>query len=50
LPDNLRDESLATIAHVESHDHRLDLLERAAKLGVDLLTIPLEEGDLPADH
>jgi DNA repair protein SbcD/Mre11 len=50
LPDNLREESLAAIAHVESHDHRLDLLERAAKLGVDLLTIPLEEGDLPADH
>jgi DNA repair protein SbcD/Mre11 len=46
LPDNLRDESLAAIAHVESHEHRLDLLERAAKLGADLLTIPLEEGDL----
>jgi DNA repair protein SbcD/Mre11 len=50
LPDNLRDESLAAIAHVESREHRLDLLERGAKLGVDLLTIPLEEGDLPADH
>jgi DNA repair exonuclease SbcCD nuclease subunit len=50
LPDNLRDESLAAIAHVESHEHRLDLLERAAKLGADLLTIPLEEGDLPADQ
>ena len=50
LPDNLRDESLAAIAHVESDEHRLDLLERAAKLGVDLLTIPLEDGDLPADH
>jgi DNA repair exonuclease SbcCD nuclease subunit len=49
LPANLRDESLAAIAHVESREHRLDLLEWAAKLGVDLLTIPLEEGDLPAD-
>jgi hypothetical protein len=50
LPANLRDESLAAIAHVKSAEHRLDLLERAAKLGADLLTIPLEEGDLPADQ
>ena len=49
LPENLRDESLAAIAHMESVEQRFDLLERAAKLGVDLLTIPLEEGDLPAD-
>ena len=26
-----------------------ELLCRASKLGVDLLTLPLEEGDLPAD-
>jgi hypothetical protein len=50
LPANLRDESLSAIAHVESIEHRLDLLEWAAKLGVDLLTIPLEEGDLPAGN
>jgi hypothetical protein len=50
LPANLRDESLASIAHMESLEQRFDLLERAAKLGVDLLTIPLEEGDLPADQ
>jgi DNA repair protein SbcD/Mre11 len=49
LPANLRDESLAAIAHMESVEQRFELLERAAKLGVDLLTIPLEEGDLPAD-
>jgi hypothetical protein len=49
LPANLRDESLAAIADMESVEQRFDLLERAAKLGVDLLTIPLEEGDLPAD-
>jgi hypothetical protein len=34
---------------MESVEQRFDLLERVAKLGVDLLTIPLEEGDLPAD-
>jgi hypothetical protein len=49
LPANLRDESLAAIAHIESVEQRYELLERAAKLGADLLTIPLEEGDLPAD-
>lgn len=50
LPDDLREESLAAIAQVDSTDERGELLCRAAKLGVDLLTLPLEEGDLPEDE
>ena len=49
LPEDVRDESLAAIAHVETTDERAELLCRAAKLGVDLLTLPLEEGDIPAE-
>lgn len=48
LPDDLRDEELAAIAAITSREERTDLLCRAAKLGVDLLTLPLEEGDIPA--
>jgi hypothetical protein len=47
LPEALGDERLAAIGQIESGDERKALLCRAAKLGVDLLTLPLEEGDLP---
>jgi hypothetical protein len=40
---------MASIAHVETPEQRAELLCRAAKLGVDLLTLPIEEGDLPID-
>jgi len=46
LPDDLRDEELAAIARISSPAERAALITRAAKLGVDLLTLPLEEGDL----
>lgn len=49
LPENVRDEVLESIAQIESDEDRAALLCRASKLGVDLLTLPLEEGDLPAD-
>jgi hypothetical protein len=48
LPDDVRGEQLAAVASVATADERVGLLCRAAKLGVDLLTLPLEEGDLPA--
>lgn len=47
LPPNVRDEFLESIAEVDSAEARTDLLCRASKLGVDLLTLPLEEGDIP---
>jgi DNA repair exonuclease SbcCD nuclease subunit len=46
LPAELGDVSLAAIAHIDTAEARSELLCRAAKLGVDLLTLPLEEGDL----
>src|SRR4051794_21489594 len=49
LPENVRNEFLESIALVDSDDARGELLCRASKLGVDLLTLPLEEGDLPAE-
>jgi DNA repair exonuclease SbcCD nuclease subunit len=48
MPDDVRDDSLVAIANIESAEARSELLCRAAKLGVDLLTLPLEEGDIPA--
>jgi hypothetical protein len=48
LPLDVSDDSLAAIADVNSAEARGELLCRAAKLGVDLLTLPLEEGDLDA--
>jgi exonuclease SbcD len=47
LPEELGDDPLAAIAEIDSAEHRAALLCTAAKLGVDLLTLPLEEGDLP---
>jgi DNA repair exonuclease SbcCD nuclease subunit len=47
LPDDVRNDSLAAVAAIETADERAALLCRAAKLGVDLLTLPLEEGDIP---
>jgi DNA repair exonuclease SbcCD nuclease subunit len=47
VPEDIRDDPLAAIANVESSGARGALLCRAAKLGVDLLTLPLEEGDIP---
>ena len=49
LPDNVRDEFLESIASVGVKDERAELLCRASKLGVDLLTLPLEEGDITKD-
>jgi DNA repair protein SbcD/Mre11 len=49
VPDDVRNDPLAAIAHLETAEERGELLCRAAKLGVDLLTLPLEEGDLPAE-
>jgi hypothetical protein len=46
LPEDLGSDPLAEIADV-SDDERAELVARAAKLSVDLLTLPLEEGDLP---
>jgi hypothetical protein len=47
LPENVRDEFLESIATVDVAEERTELLCRASKLGVDLLTLPLEEGDIP---
>jgi len=49
LPEDLRDEFLESIARVETAEERGALLCRAAKLGVDLLTLPLEEGERPTE-
>jgi DNA repair exonuclease SbcCD nuclease subunit len=49
IPEDVRDDPLAAIANIETPEARSALLCRAAKLGVDLLTLPLEEGDLPAE-
>ncbi len=46
LPENVRDEFLESVAHVETNSEHAALLCRASKLGVDLLTLPLEEGDV----
>jgi DNA repair exonuclease SbcCD nuclease subunit len=43
LPKDLGDDALAALAEVEGPTAREELLCRAAKLGVDLLTLPLEE-------
>ena len=49
LPADLGKDPLAAIAQIENDQQRGALLCSAAKLGVDLLTLPLEEGDLPAE-
>ena len=43
LPQEMADDPLAAMAQVEGDEARNELLCRAAKLGVDLLTLPLEE-------
>jgi DNA repair exonuclease SbcCD nuclease subunit len=48
LPDDMDGDPLAALATV-SDSERGELVCRAAKLGVDLLTLPLEEGDLPEE-
>jgi DNA repair exonuclease SbcCD nuclease subunit len=48
LPEGLGTDPLAAIADVNDHE-RGEMICRAAKLGVDLLTLPLEEGDLPEE-
>ena len=48
LPENVQDEFLERIARIETAEDHAGLLCRASKLGVDLLTLPLEEGDIPA--
>jgi hypothetical protein len=47
LPEDLGEDPLGAIAQIDCAEHRAALLCSAAKLGVDLLTLPLEEGDLP---
>jgi DNA repair exonuclease SbcCD nuclease subunit len=47
VPDELRGDPLAAIARIGESAERHELLSSAAKLGVDLLTLPLEAGDLP---
>lgn len=49
LPENVRDEFLESIGQLNTDDENRELLCRASKLGVDLLTLPLEEGDIPVD-
>jgi hypothetical protein len=49
VPADMHDDPLAAIASIGTDDERGALLCRAAKLGVDLLTLPLEEGDIPKD-
>ena len=49
LPPNVRDEFLESIAFIDDDEANKELLCRASKLGVDLLTLPLEEGDIPAE-
>jgi hypothetical protein len=49
VPADMHDDELAAVASVATDDERGALLCRAAKLGVDLLTLPLEEGDIPKD-
>jgi DNA repair exonuclease SbcCD nuclease subunit len=49
LPENVRDEFLESIAQIDTDEDRTALLCRASKLGVDLLTLPLEKGGLPAE-
>jgi exonuclease SbcD len=46
LPANVRDEFLESIAMIDSPEANKELLCRASKLGIDLLTLPLEEGDI----
>jgi DNA repair exonuclease SbcCD nuclease subunit len=48
LPVDAGGDLLPAIADVDTPQARGELLCRAAKLGVDLLTLPLEEGDLAA--
>jgi DNA repair exonuclease SbcCD nuclease subunit len=47
VPEDMRDDPLATIADIDSPNARAALLCTAGKLGIDLLTLPLEEGDIP---
>jgi hypothetical protein len=47
VPDELRGDPLAAIARIGESAERHELLSSAAKLGVDLLTLPLEAGDRP---
>jgi hypothetical protein len=43
LPEEIRDDPLAALATVETQDERRELLAEAAKLGVDLIDIPVDE-------
>ncbi len=49
LPAGLRDEELVAIGEIDGPAERGRLIMRAAKLGIDLMTLPLEEGELYAD-
>lgn len=49
LPPNVRDELLESVALLDSDEAHKELLCRASKLGIDLLTLPLEEGDIPTE-
>jgi len=45
LPEALGNDPLAAIAEIDGPDARGELLCRAAKLGVDLLTLPVEQSE-----
>jgi DNA repair exonuclease SbcCD nuclease subunit len=49
LPGNLQDDELSAIGEIQGPTERDRLITRAAKLGIDLMTLPLEEGELYAD-
>jgi DNA repair exonuclease SbcCD nuclease subunit len=49
LPDGMASDPLAAVARIDGHEERAALLCSAAKLGVDLMTLPLEAGDLPEE-
>jgi hypothetical protein len=46
LPSGLREAELLAIGEINTPAERAALINRAGKLGVDLLTLPLEESDI----
>lgn len=48
LPGDLGDPALAALARIDGDEDWAVLLNRAAKLGIDLLTLPLDETDVLA--
>jgi DNA repair exonuclease SbcCD nuclease subunit len=46
LPEDVRDDEFVAMGRINDSAERAALVTRAAKLGVDLLTLPLEEGEI----